>query len=426
MLTNVFTPQIGGITRSVQQFSEQFQELGHRVLIIAPEYETDVDDPPEVMRIAAIPKFYQNLYPLPLPVVSALLPRLREFQPEIVHCHHPFLLGTTGQTIAANLGIPTVYTHHTRYSVYMETKTNWPRPIEQGVLDLITGYCDLVDGIIAPSEGIKQILRDRGIGGRIEVIPTGVDVDRFSHGRGDRIREKLGLSREAFVIGHVGRLAKEKNCGFLAKAVGAFLKQNHDAVFLIVGTGAEQKTFRKEFEDAGVLSRVHFLGFREGQDLIDAYHAMDLFAFASHSETQGMVLGEAMAAGVPVLAVSGTGVDDIVTDGANGRVVPHDNVDQYVAALTDLKQSAMGMKDQARRTADGISIIACARHMVRFYQELIDTHPQERTTEWERLRETWETGWEIWKTHMHALATATIGTLGIEEESPSEDGTSRT
>lgn len=410
MVTNVYTPQIGGVTRSVQQFSDEYRAQGHKVLVIAPEYEEIPAGETDVLRVPAIPKFYQKVYPLPLPVMSTLIPDIREFSPHIVHVHHPFLLGSTGQLIAADRNIPLVYTHHTRYSVYVETKTNWPRPVEEGLVELIVGFCNLCNGVVAPSEDIAGMLRNRGVEARIEVIPTGVNVEKFSGGNAKRFRDRLGVSDDTFVVLHVGRISVEKNCRFLARAVAAFLRLNQQAVFVVVGDGPEVEPMREYFQQTGVIDRVHFLGFLENGELIDAYHGGDVFAFASHSETQGMVLGEAMAAGTPVVAVEGTGVRDIVIDQQNGRMIPRDDVDEFVDALQWVAEANGDVRDGLRRssleTADSVSQQRCASSMLDFYSDLIRNPRPALHNDWERMQQRWEASWQRWRSRAKAVATA--------------------
>lgn len=420
MLTNVFTPQVGGVTRSVQQYSEAFRQQGHRVLIVAPEYDRTPAGETDVIRVAAIPNFYLNQYPLPLPVRSVLEADVAAFKPDIVHAHHPFLLGSTAQSIAADLNVPLIYTHHTRYSIYIETKTSWPRAIEQAVIELIIGFANLSDAVVAPSRGIAALLRQRGVTSRIEIIPTGVDLNQFDDGNGNRFRDTHQVDRDAFLIGHVGRLAKEKNCGFLAQAVGQFLKDHPDALFLAVGDGPERGTFESALQQMGVREQATFTGFLSGQELIDAYFAMDLFAFASHSETQGMVLAEAMAAGTPVVAVSGTGVRDMLVNGRNGWLIERDDVAAFVEALDKIRSMSAPQRDRFRRgsreTAESVSQTRCAQKMLALYEESITRHRQPRGTEWHRLQQKWDAAWNRWKNRARAVARAAQGTITAAEQ----------
>ncbi len=175
---------------------------------------------------------------------------------------------------------------------------------------MATEYANLCNHVIAPSESIAAVLRQRGVTTPVTAIPTGIDRERFTHGDGAAARRRIGLPPEAFVVGHIGRLAPEKNLPFLARAVASFVATEDRARVLIAGLGPAREEIRAIFEGRGLADRLHLVGTLEGQELSDAYQAMDVFVFASQSETQGMVLAEAMAAGVPVIAVAAPGAGD--------------------------------------------------------------------------------------------------------------------
>jgi len=175
----------------------------------------------------------------------------------------------------------------------------------------------MADHVIAPSESVMNLIKERGVTTPVSVVPTGIYVEKFAKGAREDFRKKLNIPAEAFVVGHLGRLAPEKNLDFLADAVAQFLKDN-DAHFLLAGKGPSEENVKKIFEAAGAGERLHLAGVVKGQDLIDCYHAMDVFAFSSQSETQGLVITEAMAAGLPVVAVDAPGVREVVADKLTG------------------------------------------------------------------------------------------------------------
>jgi glycosyltransferase involved in cell wall biosynthesis len=171
-------------------------------------------------------------------------------------------------------------------------------------VQLSTNYANLSDAVLAPSEAVATILRRRGVKVPVNVVPTGVRLEDFEAGSGNGFRAILGIPEDVFLVGHLGRLAPEKNLGFLAGAVARFLAETPSAYGLIVGSGPSMSGMREDLQRPGLEERVHFAGVLNGLFLVSAYKAMDAFAFASLSETQGMVLTEAMAAGVPVVALS--------------------------------------------------------------------------------------------------------------------------
>jgi glycosyltransferase involved in cell wall biosynthesis len=201
------------------------------------------------------------------------------------------------------------------------------------VESLATGFADLADLVVVPSESIRRFLKRHGVEAPCSVVPTGIDVRRFAQGDGEAARRQFRIPSGAFVVGHVGRLSKEKNLTFLAAALGEFLRRQPKAYALIVGSGPEKELCATRLQAAGGGDRCRMPGVLDGDDLVNAYHAMDVFAFASLSETQGIVVAEAMAAGLPVNALHAPGVREVVTDHENGRLIRRRNLDEYVAAL---------------------------------------------------------------------------------------------
>ncbi|TWT56922.1 Alpha-monoglucosyldiacylglycerol synthase [Thalassoglobus neptunius] len=431
MLTNVYTPQIGGVTRSIEQFAEGYRQQGHDVLIVAPDYEENPDPDPGVVRVPAIPNFYEGRYSLPIPVMPLLIPQLRPFQPDIIHAHHPFLLGSTAQSLAIEFRTPLVYTHHTRYSVYIEEKTDWPHSVEEAIGELITGFCELVDQIIVPSSGIQELLGKRGIRTNMEVVPTGVDIRKFDTADGARFREEFQIDPEKLIVGHVGRLSVEKNCRFLTEVLCDFLKTTDSADVLIVGDGPEREPMEKAFANRGLSERVVMTGFLTGQELVDAYAAMDVFPFASHSETQGMVLGEAMAAGTPVVAIAATGVNDIVSDQQNGFLVPSEDLDLFCAQLQHFAKLNSDEREKleqaAIETAREFSQQQCVEKMLSLYESLVnsDQHTDRSSgSPWGHMQEKWDSTWKRWRNRSRAVATlAREAMAGTSQPDSSPDAT---
>ena len=321
LVSNTFTPHVGGVARSVQAFTDEYRRRGHRVLVVAPEYANLPEDEIDVVRIPAIQNFNASDFSFALPVPIGLTEILEEFEPDIIHSQHPFLLGNTAVRISRYFDLPLVFTHHTLYEQYTHYVPGNLPLFKRFIIELGTHYANLSDLVFAPSESIRDILLSRGVSTPVEVVPTGVIVDNFAHGDGAACRRRLGIPPDAFVVGHLGRLAPEKNLGFLAEAVAGFVQEHENAWFLVVGSGPSEPAMRKIFASAGLEERLVFAGVLQHQRLSDALAAMDLFAFASTSETQGMVLTEAMAAGLPVVALDAPGAREVVRDRYNGRLI---------------------------------------------------------------------------------------------------------
>ena len=310
MMTNTYLPHVGGVARSVSTFAQEYQRCGHEVLVVAPEFDgKPLPKSAEAMveRVPSLRNFNGSEFSVRLPLATALSDRLDAFQADVMHAHHPFLLGDTALRVAMNKNVPIVFTHHTRYEDYTHY-VPFSETLHEVAIEVPTHFANLCDGVIAPSESIARTIRKRGVKSPIAVIPTGIDVVAFGAAEGARFREKLKIPADAVLVGHVGRLAKEKNMGFLAEGVALHLKSSEKLRFLVVGDGPARDEVTQIFEKHGVADRLILAGKRTGRVLREAYRAMDVFAFASQSETQGMVVAEAMAAGLPVVATSVGGV----------------------------------------------------------------------------------------------------------------------
>ncbi len=373
-MTNTYLPHVGGVARSVESFANEYRRQGHRVLVVAPEFEETAAHETDVVRMPALVRFNGSDFSVPMPVPGRVASALDRFGPEVVHSHHPFLLGDTALRAAAARDLPVVFTHHTLYERYTHYVPGDSPAMKRFVVDLVVGYCNLCDAVIAPSESIQELLAERGVTAPTTVIPTGVETERFAGGDGARLRKAHGIPDGAFVVGHVGRMAPEKNLGFLTRAVGRFVEERPEARFLVVGRGPSERAVREELESRGAGDRVHLAGVLSGEDLVDAYHAMDVFAFASKTETQGMVLAEAMAAGKPVVAVDASGVREVVCDRGNGRLLEREDEGAFVDALAwvaDLGSDARRRLDEeVARTARRFSLENTAGMALDLYASL--------------------------------------------------------
>jgi glycosyltransferase involved in cell wall biosynthesis len=414
MMTNTFLPHVGGVARSVAAFTNQLRSFGNRVIVVAPEYEEDTDGKDkDVIRIPAIQNFNGSDFSAVIPIPSFLEARLQDFQPDIVHSHHPFLIGSTAVRVAIKHEASLVYTQHTMFEQYTHyVPVNLPR-MKKFIVSLCTGYANLADQVIAPSQSIADILQERGVKIPIETIPTGIFINKFEKGNGQDILSSENIPDEAFVVGHVGRLAPEKNLEFLSEAVALFLRDEPEAHFLVVGYGPSEKKMRNLFERRHLQNQVHFLGKQDGQNLIDAYHAMDVFAFSSKSETQGLVLIEAMAAGVPAVALDASGVRDVVRNRKNGCLLHDEQVDKFAHALKQMchcsDQERQNFIKEAKQTAENNSMYNCASKITDVYQSVIKNYKVDKKHDesmWEKSIKQVKTEWELFQNLTSAVGNA--------------------
>ncbi|MEJ2038240.1 MAG: glycosyltransferase [Desulfosarcinaceae bacterium] len=367
---------MGGVARSVDFFTRDLRALNHDVLVVAPHFEGESNDEDHVLRVPAIQNFSGSDFSVRIRLPAKLEKTIKAFEPEIIHSHHPMLMGDTALRFSRKYGLPLVFTHHTMYEqythhVHLDTDT-----VRRFVIKLVTLYTGFCDRVVAPSRSIASILRSRGVQAPIATLPTGVDLMFFSEGDGSAFRRSHNIPEDAEVVGYLGRLAPEKNLVFLARAVADFVRSRHNAYFLVVGDGRSREEIAAVFEAAHAGDRLRIAGEAHGDMLRAAYHAMDVFAFASKTETQGMVLVEAMAAGLPVIALDAPGSREVVRHGANGLLLPEsisfqgftEGLETYFFHPATQKR----WKLEARDTAGEFAREECARAMADLYAAVLE------------------------------------------------------
>lgn len=391
MMSNTYTPIVGGLEKSVQLFSKEFRNKGHRVYIVAPRYENSPKNERRVIRVPALQKFQGTDFSVNLPIPGLLTKFIKRFKPDIVHSHHPFLVGDMALRLSRSLEIPLVFTYHIMFEQYIDYLPIHNETFKHFVVNLAAGYSNLCDAVIVPTQSVKSILESRGVTSPMYVIPTGIDIQAFGEGNKEQFRKKHEIPADAFVIGYTGRIAPEKNLEFLTQNVVHYLKTNSQAHFLMAGTGPLLNTIKQIFNGHKLSKRFHYAGVLNQSDIIDCYHAMDIFAFSSHSETQGIVLLEAMAAGVPILAVQDPVVSTFIKDYRNGRCIHGDNQDQFIQAMDWFyhldEREYKRMKYSAQQTANSYSILKSINRTLKLYHQLIarQKHTVKKNPRWNTM-----------------------------------------
>jgi len=418
MMTNTYLPMVGGLERSIEAFTKEYRKRGHRVVIVAPEYEDSPQKELDVIRMPALKNFYGSKFSVKLPIAGFFLEALGDFKPDMIHAHHPFLMGDTALRLAYAHKIPLVFTHHSLY----EENVGESETVQKFAAELATGYANCCDHVIAPSESIAQMLKARGVNTQITAISTGLDLKQYRSTSGN-FREELKISKGAFVVGYVGRLSPEKNLPFLARAVALFLKKEKSALFLVVGSGPSEAELLNCFKELQIEDQLCFAGAMKGKKLIQAFQALDVFAFSSHSETQGMVLNEAMAAGTPVVGLDAPGVRDIVKDKVNGRLVPGEDEREFSKALGWVYERSPAERRkliaEAKKTAKLFSMPRCADKALRLYESLQPAAGFERSAKeenWFPFMQRAEAEWDL----LCNFTNATMGALMPGDENSLE------
>ncbi len=304
----------------------ELRARGHRVVIFAPRYLDYEDDDPDVVRFAAGHWFKARDYPVAFPFLSRVSPRTAlRFAREhfdLVHVHSPFVLGNLGAHWARFHFLPLVWTFHTLYHHYAHYSITPEETSRAYILWRIRRMLGKCNRVIAPSNAVERVVLRLWPGAPTRVVPTGVDLSRFAGGERSRTRRSRGLCDAEVALLYVGRLATEKNLGFLLKSVAPVL-QNHPAKLVMVGGGPSIEVLKRQANTLGIGSRVVFTGFIEPEQINNYYTMADVFTFASRTETQGLSIAEALCAGLPCVVVNAMGAAEAIEPGEDGFLVPH-------------------------------------------------------------------------------------------------------
>jgi 1,2-diacylglycerol 3-alpha-glucosyltransferase len=314
-------PILNGVAISVNHLVQELRRRGHFVVLYTSAYPGHEEADPHVVRFPSVRVPDHPGYPLAVPPFLPFFPGFKKYEFDLVHTHTPFTVGYAGLKWAQRTGLRLVSTYHTQYDRY----THYfpyapPSVVRQQIRRHTKQYYNQVDRIITPSNFSRKWLRRQQVTRPIEVIPTGIPeptpLDRQAE------RQALGFRPEDIVILYVGRLAREKNIPMLLDATAMALRDLPTLRLCLVGDGPIRAEMQTYANDIGIADKVRFEGAKERSEVDRYYAAADAFTFASQSETQGLVVAEAMSYGMPALVVQGGGACEAVTDALNGYVVP--------------------------------------------------------------------------------------------------------
>lgn len=318
--------------------------------------------------------------------LRALRPRLRAYAYDLVHIQTPFVAHYAGLNYARALGVPAVASYHTFFEEYPEHYLPWlPGGLLRRVArSLSRRQCHQVDAVVVPSRAMREQLKGYGIRVRMEVIPTGLDLERFQGGDDGRFRGQHGIAPERPVLVHVGRVAQEKNIDFLLHVLSRVRAAWSDVLLIVAGEGPVRDHLQQLAIRLGLADNTLFVGYlaREREQL-EGYRAGDVFVFASRTETQGLVLLEAMALGVSVVSTAYMGTRDVVGPG-RGALVARDYPNDFAAQVGRLLADPLlraKLADDACAYAQSWSAAASARRMADPYCLLLPSSPAGRAAD---------------------------------------------
>jgi glycosyltransferase involved in cell wall biosynthesis len=350
-ISDVYFPRINGVSTSIRTFVKQMQAMGHDVHLIAPDYGVKTEDDDWIKRIPA-----RSIY----------------------FIHTPFVAHYLGLKLAHLLDVPSVETYHTFFEDYLHLYLPIiPKSIAKSLARFISRrQCNKVDAIVAPSQPMLHVLREYGITTKGEVVPTGLQAHSFAGADGEAFRDKHDIAQDRPMALFVGRVAFEKNIGFLLQMWVHLIKKVPNALLVIAGEGPAEESLHVLSKKLGLQDNVKFLGYLDRNTELNAcYRSADVFVFSSKSETQGLVLLEAMAQGTPVVAIAELGTKSILVEGEGALIAPDEEIEfanKVERVLSDKKLrkqlSGAGLKYVKTSWTDK----AQAVRMIDFYKEVID------------------------------------------------------
>ncbi|MDZ7779999.1 MAG: glycosyltransferase family 4 protein [Gemmatimonadota bacterium] len=377
MFTNNYLPFIGGVPISIERLRRGLAALGHEVLVVAPgQGGADASDEESVLRLPSVAFGKGSDFRLANIFSPRVFREVKSFRPDVVHVHHPFWVGSLGLWLARRLGVPAVYTYHTRFEHYAHF-VPVPGRLFKNLIShyLIKRFANRCSGVVVPTPSAREYLRTLGVTTRILVQPTGIehrafrDVDAEAV---DALRRRLDLDDEPVLVS-ASRVSREKNIDFLIEAVGDLARRGARFRFVLIGDGPDRARLQARIAELGLEDVVLMPGAVPSEEMPRYYALGDVFLFASTTETQGMVVLEAMAAGLPVVVVRSSGIDDLVHDGFNGFKTRED-IGQWIARVEEVLGDDALRRELARNAqsfAEEHGIEPFAEEVVRFYAAVL-------------------------------------------------------
>jgi len=378
MISDVYFPRINGVSTSIQTFRRGLRAAGHETILIAPEYPGAAPDSDTgILRVPSreVPRDPEDRA-MKLGAIRALRPQLERLEPDLVHIQTPFIAHYQGTALARALRVPVIESYHTYFEEYLHHYVPLlPRAVMRFVARRFTvSQCNVLDALVVPSRAMEQALLDYGVQCPMHIIPTGMEMERFAGGDGQRFRAQLGIAPGQPVLVHVGRIAHEKNIEFLFRMFANVVRSKPGAVFVVAGEGPALASCKAYVRSLGLSQHVRFVGYLSRErELLDCYRAGDLFVFSSKTETQGLVLLEAMALGIPVVSTAHMGTADIVNPQRGAQVAPDDEgefANIVVQLLHDAPRRA-AMSAEARVYAATWSAAAMADRLAGLYSAVV-------------------------------------------------------
>ncbi len=371
MMADLYKPHVSGVTHYISLSKRHLEAAGHKVFVFT---FGDLDYEDEELRVIRSPGLPISDTGLSLNFRYSTTARRRLQSMEVVHVHHPFLSGRLALRYCKPLGIPILFTNHTRYDLYAQAYLPFlpdqlGHALLQAYLPRFAADCDLV---IAPSAGMEAVLRKLGVTAEIVIVPNGVELEPFYQPPRGLRREQFGLPPEGLLLAYVGRLGPEKNLPFLLTAFAGALDARNDLALMLAGAGPEVENLKAHAQRAGIADRVFFLGMVPYADLPGVLSLAEAFVTASVTEVHPLSVLEAQAAGLPVLGIDSPGISDIVQDGYNG-LLSHNHLASFTAQMVRMvldESLRQALSANARESSRSYAIQRTTSMMLEHYHRV--------------------------------------------------------
>jgi 1,2-diacylglycerol 3-alpha-glucosyltransferase len=374
MVSNNYKPYISGVTNVIALTKEFLEKAGHEVYVFTYGDSDTQDDEPNIIRSPGIPIVKKSVY---LNMTFNRASRRLLYTMDIVHGHHPFLSGPLAIQYCRPRNIPVLFTNHTRYDLYVSAYVPFlpdafGEAAMRAYLPSFYRSCNLV---VAPSNGVREVLLNLGVDTPIQVIPNGVDLVPFQKPTSIQDRLQLGIPIENVLLIYVGRLGPEKNLNFLLRAFGGTAQAFQNTHLILVGDGPEKEDLVAQVHHMGLAERITFTGAIPYTDIPGYLHMADAFVTASVTEVHPLSIIEAMAVGLPVLGITSPGVSDTIEDGVTGFLTDHE-IAAYTAKMVRLVtdhelRRRMGM--QAQQVSQQYDIRITTQTLLSVYERLVNS-----------------------------------------------------
>jgi len=376
IFTNNYLPNPYGVPNSIESFRRQFEKRGHTVYIFAPYTKGYTDQNPNVFRYPSIDLKYKISFPLAIPYSRKISKIIKNLKFDIIHSQHPTLLGDAAMKWAQRKNIPLFFTWHTLHDKYVHFAPLVPRKLAiWWIIRKAVKYANKSNFVITPTDSVKEIIRNWGVNNKnIVSIPTGIEENLYQNAERNKIRNKYSIKEDEVLLLLVSRLTAEKNVEFLFRSAMKILKSENSVKFLIAGEGNLVPKLKSMVKENNLEDKVIFAGIIGKKEIKNYYAAGDIFTYTSKSETQGMIVSEAMYMGLPIVAVDAPGSKDLVENNINGFLVSGNEEKFSEAVMGLIKDRELREKmgeNSARIAREKYTDKICAEKMLEIYNKCI-------------------------------------------------------